>query len=267
MTATAAQLGSRLQSLQASLASVKASISSNPNDTCSPNGSASLVPQLQSISDAACTLAHDAALAALGWASQCKIQSTANHYANAQAATVPACSLRYGGPESGDAYGTVTLSGAGQGTSCLDPTYLSAVAVQVNGAAQAVSEAIAGYNACQAATKTIKKARPMLPSQLAAPSTSRPVVRRMTGQIPTVTAQNISSQAVLAESTVGGAVAGGLLGALIGLIADAPGDGALIGGAIGGVLGFIGGYNQNAALAASDQAAAQSQSSTGAAGS
>lgn len=142
-------VSSDLPSLQAAWTSVQQTITSDAsNDPCSGlGGQAWLVPQLQQISDDACTLAHNAANAALGYTlngSGCGAAS----YEAAQNATDQACTLQYSwpGPEWGP-YGTATLSGSSQAT-CLDVGFYNAVGAQVSAAIYAVRQAQVTANAC-----------------------------------------------------------------------------------------------------------------------
>lgn len=222
MNATPAQLQSRLVALQLQLSAVQSQVSTNPNDPCSGLGPPSAAGALQNIGDAACTLCHDAALTALGYASIC--QAAAPHYANAENATVGACDARYTAPLNGDAYGTITLSGSSSAT-CLDPYFLRAVQTQVSAAATAVNEAAAAQKAC--AMQTLK---PKLPPQVVM---VRPGNLRFTGDDTSTAA----TQGSIAAGAAGGAATGALVGVLIGLIADAPWGGALVGAIVGGAAG------------------------------
>ena len=222
MNATVVQLASRLGALQGQLASVQGSVSNNPNDPCSGLGPASAAGVLQGIADAACTLCHDATLTALGYAVNCK--AAAAHYSNAESATVGACTPKYGGPASGDAWGTMTLSGSHPAT-CLDPYFLHAVEAQVASATTAVNEASAAQKACAMQTPKAK-----LPPQPVLVKAGAP---RLIGDDPSMAA----TQGSIAAGVAGGAATGALVGVLIGLIADAPWGGALVGAILGGATG------------------------------
>jgi hypothetical protein len=211
-----AQLRSALTTLQGLYASVQRSVSQNAQaDNCAYMGPASAAPILQQISSGACTLAHSAALTALGYATACT--AAGPHAENASNATIDACDLKYGGS------GTVVLSGSSSET-CLDPYYLSAVGTQVAAAATAVQEAEFAEEACRVTVKPVMKLAPK--------------VVRMTGDdVGDPFAATPSATATIARGVAGGAVSGGIVGVLIGLVAEAPFAGALIGAMVGGTAG------------------------------
>jgi len=143
-----------LPNLLASWASVQQIIASTPStNVCGGiGGPASLVGPLQQISDQACSIAHNAAVAALGYTVNCAGVG-AESALNAQNATKQACVLQYSwmGPNYGP-YGTTFASGNPSGT-CLDPAFTSAVGAQVAAAQYAVAQAQAVASACAAATQ------------------------------------------------------------------------------------------------------------------
>lgn len=148
-----------LPALQSAWSSVQQILASDPgNDPCQGNGGpASLAAPLQQISDQACSIAHNAAAAALGYTLNC-YGAGADNYANAQRSTNQACTLKYywAGAEWGP-YGTSFITGSAQAT-CLDPSFLSAVGAQVSAAIYAVAQAQAAMQACVAAGSVSKSA-------------------------------------------------------------------------------------------------------------
>ena len=126
--------------------------SKGPGDPCQYHGDTSQAATLQQISTMCCTIAHQAALAALGFAVQCgDANGSAGHALSATQATTAACTMSYEctfGEVSGDAVGTVTLDVNGGSVSCLDTTYRNCVGAQLQAAQTAVSEAQLAQAAC-----------------------------------------------------------------------------------------------------------------------
>ena len=163
-----------LPALEAAWAAVQTSIASDSSrDPCSGlGGPTSVIPALQQISDEACTVAHEAALAAFGYmldSGGCGIAA----YEAAQNAADQACTLEYywGGAEEGP-YGTVFFTGSTQAT-CLSSAFLNAVGSQVQAAVYAVRQAQVVANTCIIVASPIP-GRPVP----GAPVVAKPVVRR-----------------------------------------------------------------------------------------
>ncbi|HTQ47930.1 MAG TPA: transglutaminase domain-containing protein [Polyangiaceae bacterium] len=130
------------------------------SDPCSGvGGPSALVPWLQEVSDQACSVAHNAALAAVGYTVNCSARG-ASLAANTQDAADVACTLGYtwAGPNWGP-YGTVTMSGNYSGT-CLDVNYFNAVGEQVKAALYAVGQAEATAAACAVPVTRTRRALP-----------------------------------------------------------------------------------------------------------
>ena len=141
-----------LPSLKSQWNSVLQAVSSDsPNDSCQGlGGPASLVPALQQISSLACTIAHNAATAAMGYSLNCIRggNAGASYAQNAQSAVAQACSLSYSWlPVYGPYYGTTQLTGE-HGATCLDVSFMNAVGTQVSAAEYAVAQAQGAYLAC-----------------------------------------------------------------------------------------------------------------------
>lgn len=163
-----------LPALRAAWASVQQSIAATPsNSPCQGlSGSPSLVPALQQISVQACTIAHNAAVSALGYTLGCNSVGAQNAL-NAQNATQSACVLGYAwqGSEAGP-YGTVYITGNPSGT-CLDTTFVNAVGTQVAAAAYAVGQAQAVMAACIAYGGGVNSSAPG--ENVPRPSTPAPI--------------------------------------------------------------------------------------------
>lgn len=152
--------------LQAVWGLVQSSISSVPDqDFCAHLGPTSVVGFLQIASQLACSLTHQSAQAALGYAVACNgYGGSTQNAVNAQNATLPVFRQDAGasglsiGPcsdvtpcawaEDGSSFGTIYV---GQGASCLDPEVVKCVAYQVGAAQYAFAQAQAARAACASA--------------------------------------------------------------------------------------------------------------------
>ena len=120
---------------------------------CRGYGNASDAGNLQTISTQACTIAHQAAQAALGFAVQCGNRNGSSQNAlNASNATVAACTLgeqcTFQATAQGDSLGTLTIDVNGGTVTCMDRSYHDCVGQQLAAAAYAVQQAALAQQAC-----------------------------------------------------------------------------------------------------------------------
>lgn len=178
---------------------VQSSIAGVPDqDFCAHLGPTSVVGFLQIASQLACSLTHQSAQAALGYAVACNgYGGSSQNAVNAQNATEPVFRSDAGayglslGPcsdltpcawtEDGDPWGTIYV---GQGASCLDPEVVKCVAYQVQAAQYAFAQAQAARSACASAPNPANPPSPTFPGTPPVPPPVPPVTIPVNGTFP-----------------------------------------------------------------------------------